>query len=342
MEQVGSTDDINIVVQAASVGKAQTERLYIQKGNHKVIEALPRVDMGDYKELKKFINWAVVNYPAKKYFIDIWNHGSGWHSIRTLSSTADIGGFEAQDVSFDDISNNFITTEQMGNVMKYFANLIGHKVDLYGNDACLMAMVEVAAELVDSVSYFVSSQDNEPGEGWPYAEFLQRWTKKPKSSGGAVGKILTEEYHKIYLDEDGATFSALDLSKLDALMESLGNLRNELMGLGANQKAAIRSAASESSSFYRSDYKDMYDFILNLEKKTSLGINKSIMIDVKKAFKDVVIKNMTSESSGDAHGLSVWIPTYGSQYEKHINRYENLEFNKKTGWADLLETFFRY
>lgn len=341
MQQVGSTDDINIVAQAASEERTQTERIYVEKGGHKIIQKLPRVDMGDYRELKKFIEWAVVNYPAKKYFIDVWNHGSGWHSIRTLSNAGDIGGFAPQDVSFDDISNNFITTEQMGDVMKYFAGLIGHKVDLYGNDACLMSMIEVAAELTDSVSYFAGSQDNEPGEGWPYAKLLQRWSEKPEVNGGEVGSILTEEYQKKYQYDQGVTFSTIDLSKLDALMEAIGNLRNELMGLGAEQRASLKMVASATYSFYHSDYKDLLDFILSLEKETTFKVNKSTLMDVKKAFKNAVIKNKVSESSKRAHGLSMWIPTYAPQYDKHISRYENLAFNKKTDWSDLLHNFYR-
>lgn len=340
MEQVGSTEDINIVVQAASEKRAETERIYIGKDGQKIIQKFPRVDMGDYKELKKFIEWAVVNYPAKKYFIDIWNHGSGWHSIRTLSNVTVRGGIEMQDVSFDDITNNFITTEQMGDVMKYFSDLIGHKVDLYGNDACLMSMIEVAAEVTDSVSYFASSQDNEPGEGWPYAKLLQRWTEKPEIDGGQLGKILTEEYYQLYQNEKNVTFSTLDLSQLDQLMSVLSNFQNELLGLGAEKKALIKSAVTATHSFYNADYKDMLGFVLNLEKKNSIGINKSIISDVKKAFKSVVIKNKATGIKEDANGLSMWLPTSRSQYEKDIARYKNLEFNKKTNWSDLLSTFF--
>lgn len=340
MAQVGSTEDINVVVQAASEKRAQTERIYIGKDGQKIIQKLPRVDMGDYKELKKFIDWTVVNYPAKKYFIDIWNHGSGWHSIRTLSNATVRGGIEMQDVSFDDISNNFITTEQMGDVMKYFSGLIGHKVDLYGNDACLMSMIEVAAEVTDSVSYFAGSQDNEPGDGWPYAKLLQRWTEKPEIDGGQLGKILTEEYYQMYQKEENTTFSTLDLNQLDQLMSALSNFRNELLGLGAEKKALVKSAVTATRSFYNPDYRDMLGFVLNLEKKNSIGINKSIMSDVKKAFKSVVIKSKATGASEDAHGLSMWLPTNRPQYEKNITRYKNLEFNKKTNWSDLLSTLF--
>jgi hypothetical protein len=341
MQKVGSTDDVNVVVQVASLNREQTERVVVEKGNHTVVQKLPRVDMGDYNELNKFIEWAVTNYPAKKYFIDVWNHGSGWHDIE-INNTR--GHFNTQDVSFDSISGNFITTEQMGKVMKSFSKLIGHKVDLYGNDACLMAMIEIVAEFTDSVSYFASSQEIEPAAGWPYDKMLARLTSNPSINGGELGSILTEEYLKRYPDDfsnpAGSTFATIDVSKVDALIESISNLRNSLMGLGADQKEALLNVAISTHRFQVSDYKDLYDFISKLEKNMDLGLNKSVLRDVKSAFKDVMVKNVTSETQEDAHGLSIWIPTYDEYYTKNIERYKHLEFNKKTQWADLLDLLF--
>ncbi len=345
IEKVGSTQDINIVVQVASLNRHQTERVYVNKGSHEIVEKLPRVDMGDYKELNKFIEWTVKKYPAKKYFINVWNHGTGWHNIRLNMEGSRPSAFETQDVSFDGITGNFISTEQMGDVMKKFADLIGHKVDLYGNDACLMSMIEVASEFTDSVSFFASSQENEPLSGWPYDKLLARWVQNPTMDGGEVGSILTEEYLKLYPDDEvnpnGTTFSTVDMSKLDILITALANLRNELMGLGSEKTKALLTVASGTHNFTGGpDYKDIYDFVSRLEKNSALGVNKSVLTDVKSAFNDVVIKNVHSEEERGAHGLSMWLPTYDLYYNDHISRYKNLEFNKKTGWADLLDLLF--
>lgn len=345
MEKVGSTEDINIVVQVASLARTQTERVYVEKGHTQVIQKLPRVDMGDYRELSKFIEWTVKNYPAKKYFINVWNHGSGWHDIKiNRKLPGKLGEFEKYDVSFDGLTNNFITTEQMGTVMKKFENLIGHKVELYGNDACLMAMAEVAAEFSDSVEYFASSQENEPAAGWPYDKLLQRWAQNPTADGAVVGTILAEEYLKKYPDEyanpAGTTFSVVRMSAFEKFMSAVGNLRNELMGLGSSKIASIKMAGTSSHNFEgSSDYKDFYDFVLNLEQ-SSLGINKSTLSEVKSAFKGIIVKNVNSSNEDGAYGVSIWLPTYDLYYDKNIARYRNLEFNKKTGWADLLELFF--
>jgi hypothetical protein len=108
--------------------------------------------MGDWKELVKFVKWAHENYPAKHYFIATWNHGSGWNRKKLTPNG----------ISFDDHSGHHISTKELGLAMDEAAKIIGHKVDILGNDACLLGMIEIATELADSVDYFVGSEEVAP------------------------------------------------------------------------------------------------------------------------------------------------------------------------------------
>ncbi len=217
MEKVGSTDKINVLVQWASTSNHKTQRLYVQKDNDPnrvtspVVQDMGSVDMGDWRSLVEFVQWGVANYPAKHYFIDVWDHGSGWH----LNS----GGFSPRDISWDDDTGHFMTTKQLGQALAEAAKAIGHKVDLYGSDACLMGMAEVAGEMSNSVEFSVGSEETEPGEGWPYDGLLSRWSALPTASASDVAKILTTEYVKSYQGgsqgKSEVTFSAFDLSKLN-------------------------------------------------------------------------------------------------------------------------------
>jgi len=224
METVGSTNDINVVVQWASESTDTTKRMLITKGSGSavtspVVQSLPRVDMGDYQQLVEFVRWGVQNYPAKHYFIDIWNHGGGWHR------SGKNGGMVLKpfDISYDELSGHSISTPQLGMAMAEAAKIIGHKVDLYASDACLMAMGEIAYEVADSVEIFAGSEETEPGRGWPYDTFLKRWAKNASASALDVGKMLTEEYTQSYIDQhDGdVTYSVFDLSKIDQLVSSV-------------------------------------------------------------------------------------------------------------------------
>ena len=148
----------------------------------------------------------------------VWNHGAGWHRLA--------GG--QRDISFDDNTGNKISTEELGLAMGEAQKITGEKIEIYGSDACLMGMAEVAGEMKDSVKYFAGSQDLEPGEGWPYGPFIQRWTAKPEMDGRELAKVLTEEYIKSYsggvYGNKSVTFSAYDLSKYDRLTQSIASV----------------------------------------------------------------------------------------------------------------------
>ena len=255
MEQIGSTDQLNIVVQWASSAAPTTQRIFVKKGSHDVVQDMPRVDMGNYQNLVDFVRWGVQNYPAKHYFINIWNHGGGWHKF--IKS----GGVQAQDISWDDFSGNHITTEELGVAMSQSAQIIGHKVDIYGSDACLMAMGEVTAEMADSVAYSVGSEETEPGNGWPYSTFLTRWTAIATPTAAQVSTMLAEEYGKAYTTAGiyGATditFSAMDMSQLPDFWKSSSKLARELNKLSNAQIKKLLTTASATQSFVYADYKD--------------------------------------------------------------------------------------
>ena len=84
METVGSTAQVNVVVQWASKARGTALRLKVQRDNDTenvtspVLADLGRVDMGDYKKLTEFVKWGMEKFPAKHYLVDVWNHGNGW------------------------------------------------------------------------------------------------------------------------------------------------------------------------------------------------------------------------------------------------------------------------
>jgi len=47
-----------------------------------VIQELGVVDMGHYQTLIDFIQWGKYEFsPAEHYFINVWDHGTGWHDL---------------------------------------------------------------------------------------------------------------------------------------------------------------------------------------------------------------------------------------------------------------------
>jgi len=93
MEMVGSSDDVNIVVQADRIPGynisnsdwTTTRRYYITQDSdpmqiNSLFSDLGELNMGDPQTLVDFVSWAATECPAKKYLLVIWNHGGGFRS----------------------------------------------------------------------------------------------------------------------------------------------------------------------------------------------------------------------------------------------------------------------
>jgi clostripain len=105
MEMVGSSSDVNIVVQvdripysvlaannegylddSSNSNWTNTRRYYITQDfdpyqiSSDLKSELGELNMGDPQTLVDFASWAVTEYPAEKYLLVIWNHGGGFRS----------------------------------------------------------------------------------------------------------------------------------------------------------------------------------------------------------------------------------------------------------------------
>jgi hypothetical protein len=298
------------------------------------------VDMGDWHSLVDFIHWGVTNYPAKHYFIDVWDHGSGWHSIQARKGL--FANFRPFDISWDDNTGSSISTIQLGNVLADAATFIGHKVDLYASDACLMGMVEIAHEAAGSVSVFGGSEEVEAAAGWPYDALLSRWAAHPQSTPQQVAEILTEEYIKSYSGgqngSQDATFAAYDLSKLPPLIAAISNLGSGLSKLTVKARAMALKAARDTQSFSYSDYRDLSDFVDLLEKGGIQDLKKSNLSDLKGALSEFIVVHGATPEYKRAAGLAIWLPTSRNAYDSYAKQYSELKFDSGTQWGEALQT----
>ena len=350
MEQVGSNDHINIVVQWASLKNGKTQRVYIKQDTNSsevtspAIEDMGKVDMGDSKNLLNFMLWGFKNYPAKHYLIDVWNHGSGWRRMKTLSFSLEHPFFPT-DISFDDNSGNSITTKQLGEVMDQAARSLGRKIDLYASDACLMGMAEIANELSDSVTTFAGSEEVEAAAGWPYHTILKRLAEHPESSSADFGKILTEEFVRFYNgggeSRQDATFSAFDLSQMSSLNQSMAELSRVLSLVKSPEKQKVLQAARATQRFAYSDYADLLDFVNQLENQKLTSIPAQAITGVKDALRNFVIANGSTSSHPRAYGTAFWLPTSSYVYDRYASKYSTMKFHQETKWGDTLKILLK-
>ncbi len=340
MEEVGSTADINLVVQWASLANRETRRLYITKDNDTknvtspVLERPASVDMGDWHSVVDFGRWGAEHFPAKHYFLTIWDHGSGWH-FKTASADMHIN-----DISWDDNTGNSITTEQLGSLMSEVNQVLGQKLDVYASDACLMAMPEVANEMSAFVDVFAGSEETEPGAGWPYQTFLGRWAAIPFSSPSHVATILTEEYVKSYTGgvngRQDVTFSAFNLNQMEQFNQAVSDFGKGLMGLNADDRKKVLQVSKNTERFTYGDYADLTDFMNELERAKLSAAPKEASSNLSRVMQDFVITHKASPNFSKTGGVSIWLPTSKYQYDTYASRYKGLQVHQNTGWGDVI------
>lgn len=338
MEEVGSNKQMNIVVQWASLDSEKTKRLLIQKDDNftavtsPIIENLERIDMGDYNKLVEFVAWVKEHYPAKHYMLDIWNHGSGWHYLNNNDH------INTTDISFDDISGNAITTKQLGLAMKSIKEILGKNVDIYGSDACLMAMIEIAGELADSVDIMVGSQELEPLDGWPYHDFLKAVNKSGDYSPDNLAKSLVKVYVESYIDgsqgNDTATLSAIRLNQYQDFKNQFSLLSQRLKNISDETFVSLRVNLKENvQRFDYRDYADFTDMIDVLSKNIS---DSSINFRaINELVSSMIIVNATTSNMEEAMGISIWLPYYKSTLASYSELYSQLDI-ASTAWLDVL------
>jgi len=331
MKKIGSSADVNVLVLQGHMSKP-FQTFLVKKGSIQVLANGPKIDMGDYKEMVKFVKWCHENYPAEKYLVDIWNHGAGWKNRDKKVMKG---------ISYDDLSGNHMTTPQLGEAMRQIKAIIGHNLDVLGMDACLMQMMEVGYEVRDSVNHIAASEETEPGNGWPYDLVLGPLVKNPTMDSAALSTLLVQAYKQAYASgSEGVTQSAVDCSKLDAVNEKLEALAKALMAKlsDAKVKAAIDAAAASVQVYAYDDNCDLVHFcqLLNQGIKDD-AINKAaneLIAVVASAPSKAVISNMfVTDSMKNSNGLAIYLPKTAV-----ASNYKDIALGK-TAWAAFIKAY---
>lgn len=342
METVGSTDKVNVVVQWASMAAPSVKRLFIKKDNDintvtsPVVQDMGAVDMGDYKSLVDFIRWGAANYPARHYFVDVWDHGGGWH----LTAQAKSSGVHIKDISWDDKSNHFMKTEELAEAMQEAAQIIGHPVDVYGSDACLMGMAEIADQMGDAVGTYIGSEETEPLKGWPYDILLTKWNALDSATGNDIAKILVPEYVNAYsggeFGTENATLSAFDMTKRGEFNAAVKTFATAVRKLEKPARDKLLAASQTAQRYTDSDYADLLDVLANISAAGVDGLGRDETNQLQAATKGFVIASAATASLAKSQGLAIWLPTDNYTYSSYSARYNAMHFQADTGWGDTL------
>jgi hypothetical protein len=266
ISKVGSSNEVTL---GAYLDSGPGRGKYVMGAPGETVEKdiVQSADSGDPAEVIKTAKWLFQKYPAERYGLILWSHGTGWepHEIRAIAEKNHPGDEtrpqESNDRSgspgayslfrttieklvepaaeterailFDDGSGHSLDTIELANVTKAIQESIGQPLDFLGMDACLMANLEVAYQLRKSVCALVASPELVPAHSWPYSAFFTELQKTPEMSGTQLAKLAVTEYLHFYTKAPPSggdvTKVALDLTKIELVTKATDKLAEALM-----------------------------------------------------------------------------------------------------------------
>jgi hypothetical protein len=340
MEKVGSTPDVNMVLQwkqanCATCGDPEwvgTRRYFIKKdsdtnnvSSQLLQEMGSGVDMGDWRTLRSFVTWAQQNYPADRYALVIWNHGAGWRNTRA-------GGGRTytfpRSVSIDDENRTEIQTWDLPQALN-----VTPKLDLLIFDASLMQMAEVAYELRNTAAYMVGSEESPPGEGYVYDTFLRDLVSNPAITPRQFGTQVVNRTLEAYGNDNNLTQSNVELAKMDAVAASLSAFGASLQNHIADSRTVMQNARSNAQHYAYFDNKDLWDYAELIKTGTAAADLKTAATNVQNAIAAATVAEKHGTTNGKSHGMSIYVPSPTN----YLSTYANLAIARATSWPQWLQ-----
>jgi hypothetical protein len=336
MSSVGSTSDVNIVVQFdrregynSSYGDWKTcKRFFVEKGMEpwpgEALADLGESNMGDPNTLSDFVDWAVTNYPADNYALIFWNHGSGWKKWVPWNDDTEIG----KGICVDDGNDkDYLTLQETEQA------LAGKPISLIGYMACLMHMIENVYQ-VGNAGISVGSEESIWEPAWPFNTILSDLTGTPTMTSRTLGEAIVSRFreHNTWAE---STLSAVEVGGVSSLVTAVDNLAQVLHTKIPGNSDEIQQARNEVEEFADTDYIDLYHFaelIGSYVPGTSTAA-QAVMNNINNA----VYAESHRSGHPDAHGLTIYFPETEAAY---LTSYENTKFATATNWDEFLKKYY--
>ena len=344
MASVGSTADINIIVQfdringhATSYGDwKDCKRFYITTGMtptaDNALYSLGEINMGDPSSLVNFIIWGVNEYPAEKYALILSDHGDNGGVCEDLTGTYD-----------------YLSCRELYEAMETVRESTGVIVDLVGLEACLMGAVEVAYHFSEGAKVIVASE--EIGfDDWRYDDILSELAAFPAMNSTTLAQEMVYHFMRRYENKplrERASLSAFNLTIVaNNLIPAVDDLADRLSQTLTTHCYDVLTAISAT------DYAgppgdfvyagDLYHFAQNVHTRIPDLQVKMAAQNVMDAITAALIEEWHGSAHPHYHGLSIYLPLSEDAYHSRTRTYslENFYWIVNTVWDDFLYTLF--
>ncbi len=259
--------------------------------------------MSDPNTLKGFINYAVQNFPAKKYGLVLWNHGGGVidgygmdeHSIDLYSMDV-----EPEMMSFAGIVDALSDNDVIRTVGKF---------DFINFDACLMNSVELNLALADLTDYYIASAETEPSYGQDYNGWLNALGEDPTINTFELGKVVVDDFMKFYeeLHEGQITLAVVDMQKLMA-----SNFLPALVEMNTILQREVRNRGVDGSFLYYDELNSFEHSVHYYEREETKRDLRTVAAQLPIITKEVSANNL------DENGVYTLLNDYSDSSKKIV------------------------
>jgi hypothetical protein len=330
-EYAYSSKNLNVVVLQDTFGKP-AKLWYIDESHDKMLlENMGEVDMGDYQTLADFIAYGVNNYPADRYLLSFYDHGSGWQGA-CIDNTD--GGMLSMDEMQKAISDNDC-------------------VDIVCFTApCLMGSIESVYELRDCTDVFIGGEPTSGYCWWWYVidDMCDIMDQNPSIDtlefGSQIINIIEEECENWVgnpnIDENNLQMTAIRTDKISTLVQDIDEIAQIFLENHELFYDNFWSVYDNIQSLIENEIIDLYDF---LEKSVDISPDQTFsekLEEAKKSFNEAVIAECHGLNHTELHGLSIYFPKDKKTY---ISAYGNdgygLDFSRYTQWDEFLDEYMK-
>jgi len=281
------------------------------------------LNLGDAQTLYDFASWAQAKYPADHYWLSIIDHGGGWSPDLPLGMPM-TGGWHlgGTGLSWDEtnVDPDYLSTHEMGQVLRSLSNEGADPLDVVFYDANLMGLLEEAYEISGYAHYFVASE-NIAWNVLPYEYYIA------PIAADTEAMELAEHIVDTYVDalSTPGTMSALDLSATGSVSAAVDDLAQAIMVEQYN--ATIRDQIGDAYMMaqkldydgdgdieqYEEGYVDLYDLAVRIEQRVDSAAIRDAARGVMDALDTSGFIHAEAHRSGiwdldDVHGISIYMP----------------------------------
>ena len=297
-------------------------------------------NMGDGQTLIDFVTWGQAHYPARHTLLSIVDHGGGWAPSSSPPSGGSAlirhrGWFAGNSGLSWDFSDgyDYLDSPEIRQALAAITADGADPLDVVFYDVCLMGMIEVAYQIQEYATYFVSSQNIGWAPWGPEGRYVQTVQGLPPDQ---TPRQMAERLVQIYADTTPPqghpfTLAALDMTRLPTVTQAVDQLAVALSQTltGTAPAATLHAAYGTTQKIdYDGDFQiepgrdgfvDLYDLALQLAQTYT----DTAVVDAAQAVIDTLDQALVAEAhqSGtpwvnldqrwdldDVHGLSIFLP----------------------------------